>query len=334
MSAKPKPEPVAPAATQKPKSRDGAEMEASSQLTQLALFGLLAFVAWFVAVETPKLARIEGLLTSVQKLQKQNSELKSQLANLGKELDRVEKASPSGLQASSMKVFQREYEDRIAAIRGIVEDMQRQVSVDKKIREEHRSKDRDAVDELHRQLRLVDRQVLNLREEIDSAQRLEKANALLEGRLPADFGRPGGADAAKGEEEEEDEDAGAGSDENSSDDIQEPTGGLVEFRRGDFDKMLREGDSWVVMFYAPWCGHCAAAAPDFQQAALQAPVHFARIDAEAHPDVAQSEGITGFPTIRLYSKGKVVRTHDGGRTVRELLDFARGASSKGGPPLS
>ncbi|KAJ1495178.1 thioredoxin-like protein [Baffinella frigidus] len=92
--------------------------------------------------------------------------------------------------------------------------------------------------------------------------------------------------------------------------------------------MKREGDTWVVFFYAPWCGHCTAAAPSFQQAALQAPVHFARLDAAAYSDVAQAEGVTGYPTIRLYDKGEVVANFGGERTVVDFLDFARQAVKK------
>lgn len=79
---------------------------------------------------------------------------------------------------------------------------------------------------------------------------------------------------------------------------QAATGGIVEFRDGDFDKMLTEADKWVVMFYAPWCAHCKSAEPDFQQAGLQAPVHFARLDAVKFSEVAEREQVTGFPTFK------------------------------------
>ena len=303
-----------PAAAAPARRRDAMDAEAASQLTQLTLFCLLAAVMWFVAVEQPKLEQVPGLLATVKEMKKQARDLKEELAATNRELERVEKASPAGMQASSMKVFQREYEERATAIRSIVEDVQRQLGAERKQREEDREKDRDIVGQLSQHVKWLDTQVHNLREEVDSANRLERANALLEGRLPADFARPGGeADGAGDSGDGNAGKAGAGPEGASSGaqsagaDVQPATGGLVELRHGDFPKLLREGDSWVVMFYAPWCGHCTAAAPAFQQAALQAPVHFARLDAAAHPDVAQSEGITGFPTIRFYSKGEVVR---------------------------
>lgn len=336
--------------------------EASGHLVQLSLAGLLAAISWFLAVEQPKLAQVGGLIRNVQQLQQRTEDLQSQLDIAVQEIARVEKASPAGLQASSMQVFQREYEERIVGVRTIVEDVQRQVTLERKQREEHREHDRDIVGQLSQHLKWLDKQVHNVREEMDSASRLERANALLEGRLPSDFIRPAGGSTHESEEMGQVRSSSTPQSESKpalEAEAQPATGGLVELRDGDFGKLLRDGDSWVVMFYAPWCGHCTAAAPVFQQAALQAPVHFARIDAAAHPEVAQSEGISGFPTIRFYSKGKVVRcevcmpiscthylmrsmltpllqnrTHDGERTVRELLDFARGENAVGGPPLS
>ena len=281
------------------------ESESSSQLIQLTLFGLLAFIFWFVAIEQPKLEYVLELDKSVKELQKQTKELKAQLTSNNQELERVAKASPTGLQTSSMKVFQKEFEDRVVAIRSIVEDVQRQVGVERKQREELREKDRDIVGKLSHHLQWLDTQVNNLRGEVDAAKRLEKASAMLEGRLPNDGGRAASSDDNTDEEEENHSGEKASSDAQSTE--QPATGGLVDVRHGDWEKLMREGDSWVVMFYAPWCGHCKAAAPVFQQAALQAPVHFARIDAAAHPAVAESEKITVFPTIRFYSKGKVVR---------------------------
>ncbi|KAJ5102853.1 hypothetical protein N7532_003382 [Penicillium argentinense] len=86
----------------------------------------------------------------------------------------------------------------------------------------------------------------------------------------------------------------------------------------------------LVEFYAPWCGHCKALAPKYEElAALYADVPefkekvvVAKIDATAN-DVPDS--ITGFPTIKLYPAGKKDEPveYQGSRTVEDLVAFIK-----------
>ncbi|KAJ5234464.1 uncharacterized protein N7469_003632 [Penicillium citrinum] len=86
----------------------------------------------------------------------------------------------------------------------------------------------------------------------------------------------------------------------------------------------------LVEFYAPWCGHCKALAPKYEElAALYADVPefkekvvVAKIDATAN-DVPDS--ITGFPTIKLYPAGKKDEPveYNGSRTVEDLVSFIK-----------
>ena len=109
---------------------------------------------------------------------------------------------------------------------------------------------------------------------------------------------------------------------------------------------LQEGGTWVVMFYAPWCGHCMESKPAFEQAALEyaqaaaladyhraqqgmAPggfqeVQFAMLDGDHYSNIIKHEGIRGFPTTRLYSGGRMVRDYKGDRSVEDFLSFAAG----------
>ncbi|KAJ5750936.1 hypothetical protein N7533_007964 [Penicillium manginii] len=86
----------------------------------------------------------------------------------------------------------------------------------------------------------------------------------------------------------------------------------------------------LVEFYAPWCGHCKALAPKYEElAALYADVAefkdkvvVAKIDATAN-DVPDS--ITGFPTIKLFPAGKKDEPveYNGSRTVEDLVTFIK-----------
>ena len=63
-----------------------------------------------------------------------------------------------------------------------------------------------------------------------------------------------------------------------------------------------------VEFYAPWCGHCKALAPTYEKLAAafegEASVVIAKIDADAHRDLGERYGVTGFPTIKVGQGGE------------------------------
>ncbi|CAG0919604.1 unnamed protein product [Notodromas monacha] len=100
------------------------------------------------------------------------------------------------------------------------------------------------------------------------------------------------------------------------------------------DRFLEvKGDSqWLVMFYAPWCGHCRKMEPVFMQTAqslANTPVRVGKLDCTRFTSVASELGIKGFPTV-LFLKGDEVFTFSRDRTREELVDFARRLS---GPPV-
>ncbi|CAI4216439.1 unnamed protein product [Parascedosporium putredinis] len=85
----------------------------------------------------------------------------------------------------------------------------------------------------------------------------------------------------------------------------------------------------LVEFYAPWCGHCKALAPKYEElGALYANSEFkdkvtiAKVDATAN-DVPDE--IQGFPTIKLFPAGGKAApiTYSGSRTVEDLITFIK-----------
>jgi len=91
--------------------------------------------------------------------------------------------------------------------------------------------------------------------------------------------------------------------------------------------VLDENKDVLVEFYAPWCGHCKALAPKYDELGeLFKPfsdlVTIAKVDATTN-DVP--DDIQGFPTIKLFVAGKKSDpiTYSGGRTVEELAAFVK-----------
>lgn len=93
------------------------------------------------------------------------------------------------------------------------------------------------------------------------------------------------------------------------------------------DIVLDDTKDVLIEFYAPWCGHCKALAPKYEElGALYAKSEFkdkvviAKVDATAN-DVPDE--IQGFPTIKLYPAGAKDKpvTYSGSRTVEDLIKF-------------
>eukprot|EP00878_Enallax_costatus_P001518 GHUV01001669.1.p1 GENE.GHUV01001669.1~~GHUV01001669.1.p1 ORF type:complete len:459 (+),score=78.64 GHUV01001669.1:164-1540(+) len=105
------------------------------------------------------------------------------------------------------------------------------------------------------------------------------------------------------------------------------SGGVVSLTSSNFDSKIKSGGVWMVEFYAPWCGHCQALKPAWEQAAkaLKGIVNVAAVDCDEHKSLAGEHGVQGFPTIKFFyvSDGKIKSSsYNGGRSAKEIVAFA------------
>lgn len=103
---------------------------------------------------------------------------------------------------------------------------------------------------------------------------------------------------------------------------------VVTLTDDNFDNLvLNSGEVWLVEFYAPWCGHCKALAPEWEQAAsdLKGSVRIGALDATANEQKAAEYGIQGFPTIKLFgpaaSSPSDAEDYNGQRTASAITAF-------------
>mmetsp|Transcript_6983 Transcript_6983/g.12883 ORF Transcript_6983/g.12883 Transcript_6983/m.12883 type:complete len:430 (+) Transcript_6983:3-1292(+) len=94
----------------------------------------------------------------------------------------------------------------------------------------------------------------------------------------------------------------------------------------NFDVLTSEG-SWILDFYAPWCGHCRRLEPEFEKAAktMNGVVKFGKIDCTRNSALKSRFKIRGFPTLKFMRDG-LDRPYRGGRKAEDFESFAKRVS--------
>lgn len=87
-----------------------------------------------------------------------------------------------------------------------------------------------------------------------------------------------------------------------------------------------ETDPMLILFYATWCGACNEMKPEWSKLEKKHPkeIVLGKVESEDYNNYKPSENesrIEGYPTIRLYHKGKLIKEYDGDRSFRSLYDF-------------
>uniref|UniRef100_A0A0A9WTW6 DnaJ homolog subfamily C member 10 n=1 Tax=Lygus hesperus TaxID=30085 RepID=A0A0A9WTW6_LYGHE len=80
---------------------------------------------------------------------------------------------------------------------------------------------------------------------------------------------------------------------------------VVELDPVKFRDLIKSGEHWLVDFFAPWCGHCVTFAPEFVTIAqkLEGRVKCGKMDCERYSSFCHSLGISGYPTVRFFTRG-------------------------------
>lgn len=102
---------------------------------------------------------------------------------------------------------------------------------------------------------------------------------------------------------------------------------VLEFTDSDFDSGIAEHDTVLVMFYAPWCGHCKKLKPEFEHAAKtlvsnDPPVALAKVDCtEGGKETCNRFGVRGYPTVKIFKGGEFSQEYNGPRESSGIVKY-------------
>ncbi|KAF2481787.1 thioredoxin-like protein [Neohortaea acidophila] len=97
-----------------------------------------------------------------------------------------------------------------------------------------------------------------------------------------------------------------------------------DLTKDTFDPFLKDHPLVLAEFFAPWCGHCKALAPEYEEAATtlkEKAIPLAKIDCTEQQDLCQQQGIDGYPTLRVFRGAENSAPYSGARKAPAIISY-------------
>lgn len=78
---------------------------------------------------------------------------------------------------------------------------------------------------------------------------------------------------------------------------------VISLTKKTFDSFMKEHELVLAEFFAPWCGHCKALGPKYEEAATELKaknIPLVKVDCTQEEEVCGAQGVEAYPTIRVF----------------------------------
>lgn len=85
------------------------------------------------------------------------------------------------------------------------------------------------------------------------------------------------------------------------------------------EKVMNSGDTWVVDFWAEWCGPCKKMAPHYEEVSEEiGEVKFGKVNMEENQQLGGKMGVRALPTLLILKDGNEVARKSGYMNKEQL----------------
>lgn len=115
-----------------------------------------------------------------------------------------------------------------------------------------------------------------------------------------------------------------------------PPEAVIVLTKDNFTEITDREKLIIVMFYAPWCGHCKRLHPEYEKAAQELKQRengavLAKVDATIETELASKYEVSGYPTLKIFRQGHVYDYKGDARDswgILSYIEMQQGPASK------